>query len=180
VSLEAYSVGEIEWPVSTRHRFALFSPDTDKNSTLRSSDVILYRPPDGTASSQQPANGDQVLALMLPRSTISTRETVGLYWEIYGLDDGEEPEFELSVAPVDSGSVLSAVGRWLRLSSGVSSSFVRYKSAAVTRGEFGPDGEKPYTLQVVLNALKPGMYVLQLSTTVADRKVAVRRGVRID
>jgi hypothetical protein len=176
VSLESFSIGELEWPVSSRHRFAVFRPGRDARSPISGSDIILYAP---STNAGEPANADQVLAAMLPGSTLTSRERVGLYWEVYGLTPGDEPQFELSVAPADTAKGLATLVRALGLSS-VSSSLVTFTAPRVSAAELGEDGRKAFTLQLSLSSLKAGRYILQMTTTVGSKgTTSVRRLVQI-
>jgi hypothetical protein len=177
VSLEAFTARGLEYPAAARHRFAIWRPDIDAKGNIRSSDVILYAAPPAAA---QPATADAALSLMLPRTTVFAQEQLGLYWETYGLSPGDEPEFELSVAAVDSGSTLGAVGRALGLLRPVRSSLVRWTPPALGATNFGPHGEAPFTLQVVLANLRDGEHVLTMTTRLhGDSVAAVSRAIQI-
>jgi hypothetical protein len=43
----------------------------------------------------------------------------------------------------------------------------------------GPDGETAFTLQLNLEALGPGMYSMEMTTTKGADTVSVRRSVRV-
>jgi hypothetical protein len=139
--------------------------------------VLLYAPP---ATGARPASAGAALRAMLPRSTVSLREPLGLYWEVYGLAVGDSPQFELTMAPADSGSGLSALVRGLGLARQLSSTSIRFSNPEIAAGEIGADRERAFSLTVAMNALRPGMYIMELATRVAGKhSVSVRRQILV-
>jgi hypothetical protein len=178
VSLEAFSTADDEFPVSARHRFAIFRPDLGVTGRLRSSDVILYSP---SQSGVQPANAGEVLARMFARSSVYTVEPVAVIWEVYGLREGEEPEFELSVARVGGVGLLRSLGRVLGLASSTDTRQVRWTAAPVLARDIGAHGETVFTLPFDISSLSPGSYIVQMTTKVGDEQpVVVAKSIKVN
>jgi hypothetical protein len=175
VSLEAYCLGDFVYNVSARHRFAVTRPDIGAQGKIRSSDVFLYTPP---KSGEQPANADGVLSAMLPRTSVYSREPLGLYWEVYGLSADDEPEFELSVAPVDSAASVGLIGRIL--GQRANSSVVTWKARPVAADAITADGATSFNLQLDLRSLRAGVHRMTMTTRLrGDSVAAVANDVRV-
>jgi hypothetical protein len=168
VSLEAYS---LEWPVAARHRFAVFRPDLHVRSRVRISDVLLF---DGGAGTDVTSEAEAV-PLALPRSTLQRSERVGLYWELYGLREGETPEFELSVVPTDSSAgFLRSLAQSIGLVSRRGTVLTRWQGASVSASAIGAFSQTEHSIIVDLTSLRPGHYQLELSTSLPGDAVPVR------
>jgi hypothetical protein len=177
VSLEARRVNQdMDWPFSMRHRFAVFRPDIGFASRLKLSDLFLF-----PAGVSKPGSGDDIQAVMLPRSRVDRNEAPGVYWEVYGLAVGDSLEYELAVSRADStGGFLRSLAQRIGLAGRTGSLVVRWSQPPIAASDLGVEGQLAATLQVNLSTLRPGDYVLELNAHRAGEPVArVRRTIRI-
>jgi hypothetical protein len=176
VSLEARTLGDIEYSSFARHRFAVFRPELGATSRVRSSDMVLY----DAATGARPASADSALQLMLPRSTVRPSEQVGFYWELYGLKEGDVPDIALAAIPLDSGGFFKSLARSVGLASAQGSRVVSWTAQPVTAADIGAFAETPFSLLVDLSSLKDGMYLLELTTKVeGDSAVYATKEIRV-
>jgi hypothetical protein len=176
VSLEAMSTNAVRYPVAVRHRFAVFRPDHGLTSRVKLSDILLY---DGSAGTN-PASDSAVLPLMLPRSTLSRDEAVGLYWELYGLREGEVPELELAVVPLDSTTGLfGTLARAVGLAARPGTVLTTWQADSVTPSRIGQHGETPQSIITNFANVAPGTYELRLTARTSGDSVSVRKLIKV-
>ena len=178
LSVEARLVDSVDRPFAFRHRFAVFRPDIDVNTRTKMSDIFMFAPAAGGA---MPSNADELLAQLLPRSTIDRTESVGLYWELYGLRPGELPEFELSVSPRDTTSgFFTSIAQRLGLATRNGSVLLKWSPGVAADSIVAAAGRAAYTLVVGFTSLTPGDYYLEMTSRVpGDSAVRVSKPIRI-
>lgn len=178
LSIEARLVDTLDRPFAFRHRFAVFRPDVGVSTRTRMSDILMFAP---AADGSQPSNGEEVLARMLPRSTLDRTESVGLYWELYGLRRGDLPEFELSVSARDTTSgFFTSVAQRLGLARRPGSVLLKWSPGVAADSLNNIAGRAAYTLVVGFASLTPGDYYLEMTSRVAgDSAVRVSKPIRI-
>jgi hypothetical protein len=153
--------------VASRRRLAVFRPGIHDTTRVKSSDLLVFDASGGAL----PASADSALAMMLPRSTLSRDEHAGVYWELYGLQPGDTPEFELAVESLRPAGVVKSLMRNLGLSRGSGTVLARWTAAPVTAADIGRFGESSFAVGVLLANLWPGENELSVSTRLAGEVI---------
>jgi hypothetical protein len=140
-------------------RFGM-SPLPAEAQRLQVSDVALYQLSDSAVV--LPQTLEEMLPRMLPRTRLVEQTKVGLFWEMYGLAQGERCAFALSARSLDNKGVPREATR--RLFGGTTNPMPMY-----LQWEDAPALGLPIegrALTVDLSTLEPGRYRLILSASV--------------
>lgn len=166
VSVEAVA----ERSGAARARFGHRLPEPAEAGAPAVSDLVLFDWDDDVEERLE-----SVKPRILGTNRISRSRDLGVFWETYGVGDGERVEVSFSARAADQGR-LRRLGERLRILG--SSAPVRYSWEEVVVGE---DDVRGRVLRVDLSALDAGEYVLELevegedgSAVVASRGVDVR------
>lgn len=123
------------------------------------SDLLVFRPGDTI-----PRALEEILGILHPTLRLSSREPVGVAWEVYGLGPRAEfATFHLSLVREEGGAVRTALERLglLRKAPVLTLSW--------TEGELRGPGEVFRALRLELPPLSPGRYLLRLEMSMASR-----------
>jgi hypothetical protein len=172
VSLEAHGPSLL----SSRHRFAVLRPAAGAGARVTLSDVVMY---DATVS-EAIQSQDQLLQLMLPRSTLARDERVGLYWELYGIRPGEAPEFELRVRRVEGAGIFRRLAEGVGLAARSGTVITAWNAQPVADAAIGAHSENPNWIVTEFRTLRPGLYELSLSAAIpGEPAVSVTKIIRV-
>jgi hypothetical protein len=147
---------------AARARFAAAAPSATPMG-LAVSDLLLFSWEDSV-----PAVLDSAYVRMLGAGHVRANEPVGIYWEIYGVPEGQEVRVTVSVKGRDSsGSWLRRLGRALGI--GSASEPLRFAwSAGAGEGEF-----LPRKLRLDLSRLEAGTHVIRIEAAVGGQQPAI-------
>lgn len=113
---------------------------------------------------------DSVYSRALGTTHVPSGESVGLYWEVYGLGAGDGLEFELRVRREEGRGFFRRLGEALRLVDSVeSSNTLRWQEPPET------DGFLSRVLDLDISNLAPGRYTIELEAHSGSRGTAVAR-----
>lgn len=143
------------------------APPFSVDERLGLSDIIVYQP-----SGPDPESLEQVLRLAYGRTSVTSTEDLGLYFEVYGAERDETTTFRLEVLEPRPG-ILSVIGRALGITS---SEDLRLEWSAPA----DPDesGVWVNALDIDLSEFDNGEYTFELQVSVGGlRPMTVRRTI---
>jgi hypothetical protein len=162
VSLEVFSLGA-NWG---RARFGAVPP-TLTGQRVRLSDVALFDPQ--SVERATPIGLESVVERMHGTSRYAATSIVGLFWELYGLRDGEQAALSVNaVREPSDGIVRSALGLFIGRAAPDSALRVAWTDLPAAGR-----GIEPRTIALGLATLEPGRYVLTLRAEVPGEPPAV-------
>lgn len=157
---------------AARIRFGHRLPEPG-TSGIGVSDIVLF---DWSANAGE--NVDDVLPRMLGTRRLATDREIGIFWEMYGAEEGDPLELSLRVLDTEEG-FFRRIGRALGVAG--RNAAVRTSWSEIA-GDGEDDGVRGRSLRLDLSALDPGHYLIELVVRGAEDAEAavVRREVEVD
>ncbi len=148
--------GKVSGVGAMRVRFASGPPPMPSQRVTMSDVLMLQRRADFTLAN----NLDDATREALPRTTVSQGSSVALFWEMYGLTQGDSIIFTMS-ATEKSTSTLTQIGRVLGIAGRATGAGTTWTEALQTA-----QPTEPRAVGLDLSTLQPGRYVLALEAAV--------------